>query len=623
MTKSNPELSQPATEHAAAPPIDRSIAPRRLLVYASFAVACVLVGMIVAGPVRSAARSAWNALSPQSTSQKQNATANSEGSSGGGVKLYQSGMHPWIITTEPGNCPICGMKLELIDPAKLAGEVTIDPVVVQNIGTRTAKVIRGPVTQTVRTVGTVEVAEPLVRDVNLRVSGWIESLSVDYVGAEVQVGDELFEVYSPQLYAAQEEFLLALRQDGDKALLASARDRLLNFGLTEAQVQAIADAGQTQRRIPILSPHTGVVLSKHANEGMNVTPGMRVFRIADLSEVWVQVTLYENQLSFIKVGQLARMTLTGLPGQTYEGQVVFVDPTVNPRTRAIHVRLAFDNPDRQLKPGMFANVTLQSTLDDEAVLVPRQAVIDTGQRTIAFVSLGQGRFEPRQVVTGVEAQAGMIQILEGLSPGEQVVTSGQFLLDSEASVRESLARMVSGNQASAATLPPPPTMASTTNRAALTPEAQEQLDHAARAYLAIQDALTRDTLEDVEPQLAQLVESAMHLGHLGPPAVQGLAEQVRSAAQVKVSNLKAMREALDPLSSTMIALLREAPPSDAVSDAVYVTHCPMVNKDWLQRTPTIRNPYATSMLNCGTIEQTITATATTTTHDHTGGHDAQ
>lgn len=599
----NPAESSPARPTSAS--------TGRKVLYVIGALACVVFGVVLAGPLRSAAGRAWRAVSPGPSEPDEKAMA--QGDAGGGVTLYQSGMHPWIITTEPGNCPICGMKLEPIDAGELTGEVTIDPVVVQNMGVRTAEVVQGPLTQTVRTVGAVEVAEPLVRDVNLRVSGWIQTLAVDYVGAEVQAGDELFEVYSPQLYAAQEEYLLALRGSRDEVLLASARDRLLNFGLTMEQVEAIAEAGRAPRTTPILSPHSGVVLEKHANEGMNVDPGMRVFRIADLSELWVQVTLYEYQLPFIEVGQSAVMTVSGLPGRVYEGQVVFVDPTINPRTRAVQVRLAFDNPDRQLKPGMFADVTLRRTLEDRATLVPREAVIDTGQRSVAFVSLGAGRFEPRTVETGVEAEGGMVQVNAGLEPGERVVVSGQFLLDSEASVRESLARMVRGEPA--ADQSPAMHAASKTTTAAMPGDIQAHINTAAQAYLAIQGALTRDAVEGVADALDTLGEAAAQLQQSGGEKLQPLASAVRDAAELDASDLDAVREGFGPLSDAVIALLSEAPPTDAVGEGLFVTHCPMVDKDWLQTTTAIRNPYATSMLECGSVERAIPLVESAT-HDH-------
>lgn len=592
--KSTQEEAKP--QPAVATRVVKAIAPVKLGILAVLLIVGVVVGVLLQQPIRDAAGSLWAQTQSEPPEEGQG-----KADGDGGVTLYQSGMHPWIITTEPGNCPICGMKLEPIDPSKLTGEVTIDPVVVQNMGIRTAAVTQGPVTRTIRTVGTVEVAEPQVRDINLRVSGWIESLAVDFVGAEVKAGDRLFDIYSPELYAAQEEYLLALRNGNQDVLLNSARDRLLNFGLTEDQVDAMTESKQASRVVPILSTHTGVVIDKHANEGMRVDPGMRIFRIADLSKLWVQVTLYEYQLPFVEVGLPATMTLSAMPGRSYEGQVVFVDPTVDPRTRAVQVRLAFDNPDGKLKPGMYANVTLTNTLEQDATLAPREAVIDTGRRTVAFVSLGQGRFEPRSVTLGVASGNNQVQVLDGLSPGERVVVSGQFLLDSEASVRESLARIVRGDQA----VDQKPVVATTAPGIALSAAAQAPLDELARNYLAIQDALTRDKLDQATERLAAIRGSASLLAAEGPAELGPLAKAVEQAAAIDTQKIDAFRDAFGPLSDAVIALVSKASPSKAVAETIYVTHCPMVNKDWLQTTDTIRNPYATYMLNCGSIERAI------------------
>ena len=393
----------------------------------------------------------------------------SGGTSGGGVQLYQSGMHPWIITTEPGNCPICGMKLEPIDASKLTGELAIDPTVVQNMGVRTEAVVTGPLTQTIRTVGRVTVDETGVRTINTKIDGWIEELWVDTEGERVEAGDPLFSVYSPQLYAAQEEYLAAWRRagagevetgsadgltsaatgaSGGEQLLDAARQRLRYFDLSNEQITALEERGEPQKAVTVASPFTGVVTQKHANEGMRIDPGMPVYTLADLSRVWVQATVYERQLPFLREGAAATMTLDYLPGRKFEGVVEFIYPTLEQGSREVRVRLAFENRDRLLKPGMFATVRIEGEAADVnpsagVVLAPRSAIIDTGERQVAFVALGGGRFEPRELELGVSVDDDRVQVLSGLEPGERVVTSGQFLLDSESRLRESLAKMVS------------------------------------------------------------------------------------------------------------------------------------------------------------------------------------
>ncbi|BAM04414.1 efflux RND transporter periplasmic adaptor subunit [Phycisphaera mikurensis] len=558
------------------------------------AVTLVLVGVLAGPPLRVALASWQDAPEPAAE--------------GGGAKaqLWQSGMHPWIITTEPGNCPICGMKLEPIDPAKLTGEIAIDPVVVQNIGVRTAPVVRGPAVATLRTVGTVEVAEPNVHDVNLRVSGWIVDLFVDYEGAEVAAGDELFTLYSPQLYAAAEEFLLAAGGgSADDPLRGSARDRLLNLGLTESQVDALREAGTTERNMPVVSPATGTVTEKMVNEGMNVQPGMRVFRIVDLSTVWVQVTLYESQLSGVEVGQPATLTVASLPGETFEGELSFIDPTLDPRTRAVQARLVFENPGNRLKPGMFADVTLRNVLAEEAVLAPREAVVKTGARELAFVAKGGGRFDPREVETAGDVADGRVRIASGLEPGENVVTSGQFLLDSEASVRASLARMVGGEGGVRARVPRP--LGGGSGEAGnpqfledVAPGREETVP-LAKAYLQLQTNLTRN-----EPAGAPAVaEAARSLAAASDGRTAELAAAVaESADRVPAdADLATVRGSFEAISLAAVELFEAAPPAGV--GPLAVAHCPMVDKDWLQAGAAIRNPYDPSMLTCGTVLRTL------------------
>jgi membrane fusion protein, copper/silver efflux system len=371
----------------------------------------------------------------------------------GTITYYTCGMHPWVILPKPGDCPICHMKLEPIDPAKFSGQVAVDPVVVQNMGVRTEVVTSGPLTSSIRTVGTIEYAEPLVRDINTKVGGWIEKLHVNSVGARVKAGDVLFEVYSPELYGAQEELLLASRNvqqnsgETNRALLESARTRLSYFDVSDEQIEQILKDGKAAKTLAIRSPFDGVVVEKEALEGQKIEAGMRAYRLADLSKMWVMGTVYEYQLPFVREGQAATMSLPYIPGQTWEGKVIYVYPFLSEGTRQAKVRLEFDNSSGQLKQGMFANITLSSTLADDRVLAPRAAVIDTGKRKVAFVSLGEGKFEPREVQTGIEGEGGIIEVRQGLKPGERVVTSGQFLIDSEARIRESLAKMIKGEPA--------------------------------------------------------------------------------------------------------------------------------------------------------------------------------
>ena len=527
------------------------------------------------------------------------------------LEYYTCGMHPWVLETEPGLCPICHMKLEKLDPEQLRAELAIDPVMVQNMGVRVGAVKKGPLTKTLRTVGTVAYKEPAVRDINIKVSGWIETLRVDYEGAPVSKGDVLFELYSPQLYAAQEEYLLAWRnrQRGaeQEALLRAARTRLEFFDITDEQIRALQEAGRPRKTLAIHSPYAGVVVDKHAREGMKVDPGMRVFRIADLSNLWVMVTLYEYQLPYVSEGQKAVMTLPYLPGQRFEGEVVYIYPTVDPETREVQVRLEFDNPSGLLKPGMFATVTLHSTLAAERTLVPREAVIDTGRRQVAFVWKGRGRFEPRDVILGVEAEDGMVEVQEGLQPGEQVVTSGQFLLDSEANIREARAKMIEKNLASrqegtAAPAGPPP-------QAELPDAAAAALAEALQAYFQVSDALAHDTLDGVGGPARRLAGALKRLLDTDIPDRphfwhrHGEVATARGAALelVNVEDLAAARLKLADISIALRTLLQNTGVPAQLGQEVHVLHCPMYRQGqggtvWLSPAEEVRNPYYGSQM---------------------------
>ncbi len=537
----------------------------------------------------------------------------------GPIQYYTCGMHPWVILPRPGDCPICQMKLTPLDPAKFTGQVAIDPVVVQSIGVRIEPVVEGPLVRTIRTVGTVEYDETRVRDVNTKISGWIEALHVDFVGAPVEQGQPLFEVYSPALFQAQEEYLLALRTqrtipDGRGGqpldLVRSARTKLELFDVTPEQVESLAAAEEPSRTMTILSPHTGTVIAKHANEGMRIDSGMQVFRIADLSRVWVLVTLYESQLPFVSEGQAAVMTLPYIPGQSFEGRVVYIYPYVDTRTREVQVRLEFENPTGLLKPGMFATVELRSTLRREAVLVPRASVISTGTRSVAFVSLGEGKFEPRQVRLGVEAGEGRVEVLDGLRPGELVVTSGQFLLDSESRVREALAKMIRGDLASEQTAQV--ASAGASELRSLPDAVATGLADGLRAYFLIGERLASDTAGGVaEParSLAAALNSVIgvpipedeHFWHKHTEAavVRGKALELAS-----LTNLAASREAFAELSVALDKLIRATGVPPVLDASVQALHCPMFREGqggaiWLQPAGSVRNPFfGSTMLEC-------------------------
>lgn len=528
-------------------------------------------------------------------------------------QYYTCGMHPWVILPDPGQCPICQMDLVPLDPEKFTGQIDIDPVVVQNMGVRVRPVVEGPLTREIRTVGTVDYREPDVRDINIKISGWVEKLHADHVGVVVEAGDPLFELYSPQLYAAQEEYLLAWRSRDrgpqQRELLESARTRLEYFDVSERQIRELEQSGSPSRTVTLHSPYRGVVIEKHTVEGMKVNSGMRAFRIADLSRVWVMVTLYEFQLPYVSEGQSAVMTLPYIPGEEFTGEVVYIYPTVDRRTREVRLRLEFDNPHGLLKPGMFTTVTLHSTLARERTLAPRSAVIDTGTRQVALVWKGRGRFEPRDVETGIEAADDMIEITDGLKPGEMVVTSGQFLIDSEAKMRESLARMLRDDLAAdtAAAVE----VVGDEETPLLPSAAVEALSEAIREYLAVQQTLSQDSTEGIAESARRLAGAMDRLIEIDIPDRPHFwhentsAAAARSAALqlIQADDLADARLRFADVGTSLSKLLQTTGVPEQVGE-LHMLRCPMYQQGqggtwWMQTGEDVRNPYfGPRMLGC-------------------------
>jgi RND family efflux transporter MFP subunit len=364
--------------------------------------------------------------------------------------VYQSGMHPWIVEDEPGQCPICGMDLQPVSVSGAEeGTVQIDPVTMQNIGVRTASVEVRPVYREVRTTGVFEASDRAREAVSLRISGWVEELYVDAEGDRVREGQPLLALYSPQLVSTQEEYLLALRtrdmmgEDGDRVVEA-ARRRLALFGITPAQIERLEASGEVTRTLTIYAPASGTVTEKRVVEGQQVAAGATLMEIVDLSGLWLQVDVPEQDLGWVSEGTRAVVRLESQPGAELRGRVEYVYDTLDPSTRTGTARIAVPNAARRLKPGMFATATLFGSPSEAAPVVPTEAVIRTGEEAVVILALGEGRFRPQPVTLGEEGE-GVVQVLEGLEGGERIVTSAQFLIDSEARLAASIGAMASAS----------------------------------------------------------------------------------------------------------------------------------------------------------------------------------
>jgi len=383
------------------------------------------------------------------------------------VKYWAAPMDPTYIRNQPGKSPM-GMDLVPVyeeegEDKEPASTIRIDQVTIQNMGVRLGRVKRKPLVKYIRTFGNITYDERLIYAVNTKFNGWIEKLYVNFVGETVKKGQPLFDIYSPELVTAQEEYLLALQQkkdlkdssydsirEGAQRLLDASRTRLKYWDLSDKQIKKIENAGNVQKRLTIYSPARGVVIKKNAFQGHYVKAGEHQYEIADLSKVWVDVDIYEYELPWIRNGMPAKMELSYIPGKIFAGKVLYVYPFLTAKTRTARLRLEFPNPDSKLKPNMYANVNLESAVAKDSLVIPQEAVIDSGVRKVVFVALGKGRFQPREVKLGAEGNDNEFQVLEGLKEHEQIVISAQFMLDSESRLREAIQKMLDVQKQNAA-----------------------------------------------------------------------------------------------------------------------------------------------------------------------------
>lgn len=324
-----------------------------------------------------------------------------------------------------------------------AGAVEISPERQQLIGVRFGKVEKRPLNKVIRTVGRIDYDEKRLFTVSPKIGGWIEDLYVDFTGKHVKQGERLLTIYSPDLVSAQEEYLIALRAakalGSRQTLVESARRRLKLWDISDDQIKALEERGQVSKTLTLHSPFSGIVLERMAYQGMNVTPGMALYKLADLSVVWLYADIYEYELPLIRPGQDGKVELSYYPGESFKGKVIYIYPYLDAATRTAKVRFEFSNPKGLLKPGMFANVEIKIPLGTR-LAVPEGAIIDTGTRKVAFIDLGAGYFEPREVKLGTKVENYYV-VLTGLKEGERVVTSANFLIDSESKFKEAAAGM--------------------------------------------------------------------------------------------------------------------------------------------------------------------------------------
>jgi Cu(I)/Ag(I) efflux system membrane fusion protein len=343
---------------------------------------------------------------------------------------------------------------------ELAGTVSIDSVVQQNIGVRTAKAELASLSHTVRAVGRISYDETRITQLHPKIEGWIEELFVDTTGEQVEKDTILLSLYSPRLVASQQEYVLALKNNetlmhspvddirrGAEQLVQSSRARLELFDVPEHQIRELEASLTPQKTLHIHSPAAGIVTQIGARQGQHVTPATQLYVIADLSRVWAYADIFEYELPWVDVGDEAEMTLAALPGQVFRGRVAYVYPYAETKTRTVKVRIEFDNPSLALKPETFVEITVRASKQEDATVIPAEAVVRSGSQDQVFVVRSPGKFEPRKVVLGLQS-GGRVIVIDGIVPGEEIVTSAQFLIDSESKLREAAAKMTeigSGN----------------------------------------------------------------------------------------------------------------------------------------------------------------------------------
>ena len=360
------------------------------------------------------------------------------------ILYWVAPMDPSYRRDKPGKSPM-GMDLIAIyannktATGEDAGAISISPAVVQNLGVRTKKAELNRLWRGIDTVGYVDYDESKVSHIHLRTEGWIETLAVESEGDRFKKGDFLFDVYSPKLVNAQDELVTAL-SSGNKGLIRASKERLSALGISAAQINQLQTSRKVKQRISMYAPQDGVVSDLPVREGMFVKPSMKVMTLGDLSSVWLLAEVFERQSAWVEVGQLAEVSLSYLPGKTWQGKVEYIYPSLDPKTRTLKVRLRFDNPGEQLKPNMYANVKIFGGAKENTIVIPLEGLIRSGREERVIIALGEGRFEARQVLAGIES-GNYVEIIKGVKAGESIVTSGQFLIDSEASMRGSLTRM--------------------------------------------------------------------------------------------------------------------------------------------------------------------------------------
>ncbi|SMD31804.1 membrane fusion protein, Cu(I)/Ag(I) efflux system [Reichenbachiella faecimaris] len=540
-------------------------------------------------------------------------------------------MHPQIRSDEPGSCPICGMDLVPVDQDQgevNAMAVSMSPTAMQlaNISTEVVGKMR-PI-KSLRLNGKVQEDERLVYSQSSHIQGRIEKLNVNFTGEYVRKGRPIAYIYSPDLVTAQEELFEAVKiKDSQPALYQAARGKLKNWKLTDRQIDDIISSGKPIDEFPINADISGYVTQKKVNLGDYINKGQSIYEIANLSKVWVLFDIYESDMAWAKKGDLVTFTIASLPGEEFEGQITYIDPVINPRTRVAKARLEVNNKGLRLKPEMFVSGTLEAQLSSgssDAVIIPKTAVMWTGKRSVVYVKETTGNgisFLMREVKLGSTLGTSYI-IEEGLEQGEEIAVNGTFSIDAAAQLAgkpsmmspEGGPVMTGHNHGGSTTIASKPSIQEQNKKVNVNTKAKEALKPLLMDYLKIKDALVNDDLEGAKKATTLFQDG---LGKINMSVFTGQSHQIwmdysseaKEAMQhaAHFQNLGEMRKAFQLLSNSMIGLAKSFVP---LEKDIYVQHCPMVDNnkgaDWLSLSDEIQNPYfGADMPTCGEITETI------------------
>ncbi len=536
--------------------------------------------------------------------------------------VWTCSMHPQIRQSEPGSCPICGM--DLIPAGGASSSSANDQVVLSDRARRLAQLRTEPVRRQggtaaeVRLLGRVEPDESTQKAVTTWIGGRIDELQVNTTGERVRKGQVIATLYSPEVYAAHQDLLTARKQverlgeaspsavSAARSALAAAEDRLRLLGVPDAELERMASAERPRQSVPIRSPFSGTVIERVATEGAYVQTGSPLYRIADLSKLWIQLDAYESDLPRLQVGQEVSLQVEAIPGQTFEGRVAFVDPTLDPQRRTARVRVEVGNPDGLLRPNMFAEATVFTgeTSDEAPLVIPASAPLFTGKRSVVYVELRDEEtlaYAPRTVRLGPRL-GDYYPVVAGLSEGDRVVTRGAFALDADLQIRGGPSMMSQPDDLSAGP------WASVVQ---LPAAERERLGPVMRTYLEVQKALAEDDHEAAVASAEALlpVIEAVSLDK-GAAAWAELAPEMRGHAQhvARSKDIEGARAGFEPLSAAVEGLLRTF--GNPLEAELHVAFCPMADDNrgarWVQQGETIDNSYfGASMRQCGEIRSEI------------------